>query len=272
MTRDPQEGASTHRQEPLPAHVDGLPVLPAEYEVALVRGLAVLGLRLSPEARVVIDGHVRLLLAWNEAINLTAIRDPVGVARGHVLDSLAALPLVRALGASRLLDLGSGGGYPGLPLAVATPVDALLVDSVGKKARFLVTAAAALGVADRVRVTSSRAEALAADPTHRGRWPLVTARAVAGLDELVELAWPLLAVGGHLVAWKRTPLEDEIAAADRAIAALEGGLVEAGRVVVHGIPAGIPGLEGHVLVVAAKLHPTPAGFPRDPAQRKRRPW
>lgn len=272
MTRDSQEGASTHRQEPLPAHVDHLPVLPVEYAAALDHGLAVLGLPLAPEIRAAIDDHVRLLLAWNQAVNLTAIRDPVGVARGHVLDSLAALPLVRALGAGRLLDLGSGGGYPGLPLAVATPLEALLVDSVGKKARFLHTVTAALGVADRVRVTSFRAEALAADPAHRGRWPLVTARAVAGLDELVELAWPLLTAGGHLVAWKRSPLDDELVAAGRAITALEGGLVEAGRVAVHGIPAGIPGLEEHVLVVATKLHPTPAGFPRDPAHRKRHPW
>ncbi len=100
---------------------------------------------LTAAQRAAIDGHVRLLLAWTAAINLTAIRDPGEVAVAHVLDSLTAVPLLRSAGIDAFVDLGSGGGLPGLPLAIALPARrALLVESTGKKARFLETAVAAV--------------------------------------------------------------------------------------------------------------------------------
>ncbi len=231
----------------------------------LDEGLAGLGLSLDPIARRAIEDHLRLLLAWTRAINLTAVRDPVEAVSTHVVDSLTAVSLVRGSGADRLLDLGSGGGYPGLPLAAAAPVAALLLDSVAKKARFLDAAIAATGLADRVAVVAARAESLAADPEHRGRWPLVTARALASLGELVELAFPLLAVEGSVVAWKRGDIAAELAVTERAARALGGG-----RMRVH--PVGVPGLAGHVLVVVTKTGPTPSTYPRDPAARERRPW
>ena len=261
-----------HPREPLPAHADDLPPLPAPYAAALDDGLRALGLSLEPEARSAIDDHVRLLMAWNEAINLTAVRDPVQIARRHVLDSLAAVPLLRDLGARRLLDLGSGGGFPGLPLALVTPAEALLVDSVGKKARFLEAVVVSLGLGGIVRVAADRAETLAVDPVHRERWPVVTARAVAALPDLVELAWPLLQVGGRLVAWKRRPIDAEISAAERALAGLEGAAPRGPRFEALALPDAIPGLEDHVLVVAGKERPAAARFPRSPAQRKRHPW
>jgi len=144
-----------------------------------------------------IDDHVRMLLAWNGAINLSGIRAPDLIARDHVLDSLTALPLLRRAGIAEFVDLGSGGGYPGLPLAIALPARrALLVESIGKKARFLDVAITALGLADRVSVAAARAESIAAEPRHRGRWPAVVSRAVADLTELSELALPLLATAG----------------------------------------------------------------------------
>jgi 16S rRNA (guanine527-N7)-methyltransferase len=208
---------------------------------------------------------VRFLLAWTTAINLTAIRDPAEVARLHVADSLAAVPLLRGLGVHALLDLGSGGGYPGLPLAAVLPADrALLVDSIAKKVRFLATVIEATGLGDRVHAEAARAEALAHDPADREAWPAVTARAVAGLAELVEVALPLVAPGGVLVAWKRAPLDDELATAAPALAALD-----AGPVTVH--EAGVPGLEAHRLVVIARGGPIDPRFPRDPAERRRHP-
>ena len=267
----------TDRRDPLPTDVEALPVLPAAYEAVLDTGLASLGLDLQPMARDAIADHVRLLLAWTEAINLTAIREPAAVAREHVLDSLTALPVLRRLGARALLDIGSGGGFPGLPLALALPAErALLVESVGKKATFLGAVLDALGVRPRIAVAATRAETLARDPHHRERWPVVTARAVAALPELVELALPLLAAGGSLVAWKRTivaageappanRLESELGGAARAAWALggQGPIVE---------PVTVPGLEDHVLIVVTKTGLTPAGYPRDPAIRKRAPW
>jgi 16S rRNA (guanine527-N7)-methyltransferase len=213
-----------------------------------------------------LSDHLRLLLAWTAAVNLTAIRDPRAAVFGHVLDALAALPLLRREGVRALLDLGSGGGYPGLPLAITLPAErALLVESIGKKARFLETAVTGLGLADRVAVAAERAETLAADPRHRGRWPVVTARAVAALPELVELAFPLLVAGGLLVAWKGSEIAEERARSLAALAALGGGTLDI-------LPVAPPVPSGHVLVVCRKTGRTPAGWPRPPAERARRPW
>lgn len=223
---------------------------------------------LDEPARSAIADHVRLLLAWTAAINLTAIREPVAAAREHVLDSLSALPLLQARSTPDLLDLGSGGGFPGLPLAIALPrARTVLVESVGKKATFLATVIDALGLRPRVAVAATRAETLAADPHHRGRWSTVTARAVGGLAELVELGLPLLAPGGILVAWKRrtgdgSALAAEILQSETLIETLGGGAVRIEAVAV-------PGLEDHVLLVVEKVGATPSGYPRDPATRRR---
>jgi len=253
-------------RKPLPTRVDETPGLPPAYEAALQQGLDALDLRLSADVRTAIDGHARLLLAWTEAINLTAIREPGAVALGHVVDSLSALRLMRERGIDRFIDLGSGGGYPGLPLAAALPAArALLAEPIGKKAGFLITVIAAAGLQETTEAAAVRAETLAGDARHRGRWPAVTARAVAGLADLVELAFPLLVPGGILVAWKRGDLAAELTAAARAVSALGGG-----RLDVH--PVHVPGLEAHRLVIATAGGRVPAAYPRDPGARKRRPW
>jgi len=257
-------------REPLPTRVQDTPPLPASYDDALVRGLGDLGLDddlgRDPAFRAAIDGHVRLLLAWTRHINLTAIRDPSAVATAHVLDSLSALPWLRGRDAERILDLGSGGGYPGLPLAAALPDAAFtLVEPIAKKARFLRAVVEATGLADRVTVLTARAEALAAEPGRRGTWSVVTARAVASIADLVELSFPLLAPGGSLVAWKRGDLSAELAAARRAIDALGGGTLE-----VHDVT--VAGLTGHRLAIATRTGAVPDVYPRDPTARRRRPW
>ena len=221
---------------------------------------------MNPAARTLIEAHLRLLLVWNGAINLTAITDPAAIARLHVADSLAALPLLRGLPQATVLDLGSGGGFPGLALAAVLPAARFtLVESVGKKAAFLATSSAALGFGPRVHVVAARAEALAP-----GAWDVVTARAVGSLAELIELALPLLAPGGHLLAWKRGDLGEELAAGGRAAATLGGS-----RPAFHLHPprlAAATGMVGHGIVVVRKDAPTPAGYPRDRAARGRRPW
>jgi 16S rRNA (guanine527-N7)-methyltransferase len=253
-------------REPLPTRVEETSPLPRAYDDALEAGLAALRLTLTPTARSAIDGHARLLLAWTTAINLTAIRDPASVALAHVVDSLSAVAVLRERGVDRFLDLGSGGGYPGLPIAAALPAArVVLLEPVAKKAAFLSVVATATGLDGTVEAAAVRAETLARDRRHRGRWPAVTARAVASLADLVELAFPLLAPTGALVAWKRGDLGDELAAAERAIAALGGGSLDVRRVEVAG-------LTGHRLVVATTHDGAPSDYPRDPATRKRRPW
>jgi 16S rRNA (guanine527-N7)-methyltransferase len=249
------------RRDPLPTRVDLTPDLPPEYGAVLGPGLDALGIDLQRHERQAIDGHARLLLAWTQAINLTAIRDPVAVAREHVLDSLSALPLLRERGVEGVLDIGSGGGYPGIPLAIALPGRSLLVESIGKKARFLRVAVEATGLSDRVGVAAVRVESLAANKARKG-WSAVVARGVAPLGELAELALPLLRVGGVLVAWKRIPFEEEADRARQAVSELGGGDIGC-----H--PVALEGLEDHVLVTVEKRAATPARFPRDPAERRR---
>jgi 16S rRNA (guanine527-N7)-methyltransferase len=257
------------RREPLPTRVEDTPTLPAVYDDVLRSGLDALALELTAGARSAIDGHVRLLLAWTTAINLTAIRAPAAVALGHVVDSLSALPLISERRPRRLLDVGSGGGFPGIPLAACltdATTDVTLLEPTGKKAGFLRTVVDATGLGGHVRVDGRRAEEVARGVPHHDAWDLVTARAVGSTADLVELTFPLLVPGGALVTWKRGDLADELAAARRAIAALGGG-----DLVVW--PVHVPGLAGHRLVVASRGRgDVPARYPRDPAQRKRRPW
>jgi 16S rRNA (guanine527-N7)-methyltransferase len=254
------------RREPLPTHVSDTPTLGPEFDLALRRGLSDLHLDLDDAARAAIEGHARLLLAWTDAINLTAIREPGSVATGHVVDSLAAVALLRAYRVDRLIDLGSGGGFPGMPVAAALPhLGVMLLEPIAKKARFLVTSAEATGLAPRVTVVCARAETVAHDARQRGRWPAVSARAVGSMAELVELSFPLLAMHGRLIAWKRGDIDRELEAAGRAMEGLGGGTIA-----VHEV--GAYGLVGHRLVVATLTGRVPDAFPREPAVRRRRPW
>lgn len=213
-----------------------------------------------------IERFVALLLAVNRQVNLTRVTAPDEVARLHLLDSLAALPLIDAMAPGRVVDLGSGGGIPGLPLALARPdVRWTLVDSVGKKATILAEFVAALGL-ENVGVVADRAEVLGRDAAHREGYQLVTARACAALPVLAELALPLLAVGGSLLAWKGPLAEDdeEVRRGRAAIGQLGGGAL---RIVEPGVPA----LGGHRFVVVPKQRPTDARFPRRPGEPGRRP-
>jgi 16S rRNA (guanine527-N7)-methyltransferase len=276
---------------PLPVDADGLPELGPAYRTIVLEGCAELGIELSAGQLSAIDAHARLLLAWNAHINLTALRTEEQVARLHVLDSLSAVAILRgatggAAGANKrggvrasarshpsVLDLGSGGGYPGIPIGVALPASRVaLVDSVGKKARFLDVAASAsvarLDAAERPHMAGlrARAEELAADPDHREAWDVVTARAVGSLAEVVELSLPLLRIRGRLIAWKRDDgtgsLKAELDEASQLIRAAGGG-----RPSIHTVHAS--GLEGHRLVEIGKIERTPGRFPRPPAERRR---
>jgi 16S rRNA (guanine527-N7)-methyltransferase len=213
-----------------------------------------------------LEHYVALLLEANRRVNLTRVVEPEAVARLHLLDSLAALPLVDALGPKRAIDLGSGGGIPALPLAIARPGIAwTLVDSVGKKAAILRKFVDRLAL-DNVIVLAERAETLGRDERHRERYGLATARACAPLPVLAELALPMLRLGGQLVAWKG-PLGDddpEVRAGNAVSSLIGGGPLRLSD-------AGHAELGGHRFATAEKLAPTPARFPRRPGEPARRP-
>lgn len=213
-----------------------------------------------------LERYVALLLAGNRRMNLTRITEPSEVATDHLLDSVAALPLIDRLVPERAVDLGSGGGVPAFPLALARPEVAwTLVESVGRKATLLREFAEALGMGN-VSVVARRAEEVGRDPAARERNQLVTARACAHLPVLVEYALPLLAKGGTLVAWKGAIGEgDAEARAGAAAARLLGG--RAPRIESTGIAA----LGGRRFVLVEKVGPTPGRFPRRPGEPARRP-
>jgi 16S rRNA (guanine527-N7)-methyltransferase len=239
--------------------------VPRPFDEALERALVDLGLTLPHPVRATIETHVRLLLAWNRRLNLTAITDPADLAIDHVADSLAALPLLRSAGLRAILDVGSGSGFPGLTIAAALPAErAVLVDSIAKKTRFLRVVVEAVGLAGIVDVVTERAEILARQPEHRERWSAVTARAVGSLAEVAEIGLPLVAVGGLLIAWKRQPIDVELPAARAIVRDLGGDLPEIAT-------AGLSDRPRNVLVVIEKMRRTPDDYPRGPAVRRRRP-
>ncbi|HEY8001711.1 MAG TPA: 16S rRNA (guanine(527)-N(7))-methyltransferase RsmG [Solirubrobacterales bacterium] len=206
------------------------------------------------------------LLAADPA-SLSSVRDPADVWRVHVEDSLSGLDLVGS--PTRLADVGSGAGFPGLVLAAALPgthVD--LIESVRRKSAFIERAVAAAGL-ENARVVDARSEDWALDPDPAGgreAYEVVTARAVGRLATLAELASPLLRDGGLLVAWKGRRDAEEEAELERAAKRLA---MEPERIVDAGELAGSPNRHLHT---ARKAGPTPPGLPRRPGIAKKRPF
>lgn len=203
------------------------------------------------------------LLAWNAHTNLTAITNREAIYVRHFLDSLV---LARFWGdaPASLVDIGTGAGFPGVPLKILRPPLALtLVDSVGKKTAFLRHLVVILGL-NQVRVITGRAEELGRDPREREQYDVVTARAVADLRVLAEYGLPLLRVGGVLLAPKGAEAATEAAAARRACTLLGGALEQVA-------PVELPGIEPRALVVVRKVAPTDPRYPRPVGVPARRP-
>ena len=221
---------------------------------------------LPPEFAARAEAYVALLLSANQRLNLTRITDPHEVARLHLLDAVAPVTLLDTSGARSAVDLGSGGGIPGIPLAIARPeIKWVLVDSVTRKADVLREFVRALGLVN-VSVVAERAETMGRSPLHRERYDFVAARACAPLPVLAELAMPLLAMEGMLVAWKGPLTEDEEEVRrGRAALGQLGGTLD----VVRG--AGPAALGGHTIVIASKRRPTPERYPRRPGEPARSP-
>jgi 16S rRNA (guanine527-N7)-methyltransferase len=203
-----------------------------------------------------------LELVAAEPAAITAVRDPAEGVDVHVADSLVALDLPAVRAASRIADLGSGGGFPGLALAIALPAaHVALVESVGRKCTFLAATAATLGLAN-VEVVNARAEAW---EEGLGAHDLVAARALAPLPVVVEYAAPLLSPAGVLAAWKGRPDPSEEADGRAAAAAL--GMSEPTAVAVEPFP----GSRERHLYLSSKVSPTPPGFPRRAGMARKRP-
>lgn len=206
--------------------------------------------------------YLDLLLDANTRMNLTRITDRAAAEVQHVGDALTLLPHLPP-GEFRLADVGSGGGVPGIPLAIARPdARVMLVESTKKKAAFLKSAVAELGLSN-VSVSEWRAEEVGRSNS-RETFDVAVARAVATLDWLAEWCLPLVKKGGKLLAMKGARAAEEAPAAARAIKLLNGG-----DAVVH--PVDLPGSEHRVIVEVPKLGRAPAKFPRPATQAKGKP-
>jgi 16S rRNA (guanine527-N7)-methyltransferase len=200
-------------------------------------------------------------------INVTAVRDPSEIERRHIGESLALLRALESAGrlpsGARVIDVGSGGGLPGIPFAIARPdLSLTLLEATGKKAGFLDLAIQHLDLR-HVRVLAFRAEAAAHHPDQRESYDVATARAVAPLTTLVELTLPFVRVGGALAALKGSRAEEEIAAAAGAVQRCGGGLVE-----VHHLTAEHSRLR---LLIVPKVAHSPDELPRRPGIPAKRP-
>ena len=195
-----------------------------------------------------------IILEWNEKINVTAIRDRAEFMKKNVEDSLEVLKLPEFSDAKRILDLGTGGGFPGLPLAIACPdKEFYLLDSVAKKLKVVAIAADELGL-ENVDVLNMRAEDLAKWPAYRESFDIVVSRAVANMSTLSEYCLPFVKTGGYFVAYKTAAASEEIAAAENAVKLLGGGEQ---RIVSYGDEE-----SGHVFVIIKKAAACPKKYPR----------
>lgn len=213
-----------------------------------------------PELRRLV-AHV---LEVNKSFNLTAIRDENEAWIKHIHDSLQGLSTGLFEGEKQVVDIGSGAGFPGLPLALARPqLKVVLLEATRKKADFLTATAA--DFSPRTRILCGRAEAIAHKVEWRERFAVATMRAVGSMSEACELALPLIKIGGHAVLWRGTWAREEAKAMKRVLSILGGAVRDVTPYKLEGLP-----LTYH-LVVIEKTHVTPEELPRRDGLPKHEP-
>ncbi len=200
--------------------------------------------------------YERELLEWNQKFNLTAIRDPESIRSKHFLDSFSCVLAWKGSPPQSLIDVGTGAGFPGIPLKILYPEMKLsLVESVGKKAKFCEHILGVLGLED-VQVLPARAEDVGQMPAHREKYDWALGRAVAKMSALAEYLMPLTKIGGAMLAQKGENGPAEAQSAEKVFELLGGKLREV-------IPVSLPGVEEkRYLVVVEKIALTPAKYPR----------
>jgi 16S rRNA (guanine527-N7)-methyltransferase len=217
--------------------------------MSIEAALAEAGIPQPPAAVDLLARDLAAVLEANKSVNLTSVRDPARAVVLHVVDSLLALPEIQAAPSGAVVDLGAGAGFPGVPIAIATGRPLTLVESVGKKARFLEALVAELAL--DAAVVNGRAEQVGVEMA--GRFSVVVARALAVLPSLVELAAPLLADGGRFIAYKGTPGDLEISRGDAAAAEVGLSRISCRDVTLAGADGAQRSLITYERVAAPKL-------------------
>ena len=231
----------------------------------LMNGSRQLGIDLGPRQLQQFSTYARLLLEWNDRFNLTRITEPRQIVVKHFLDSLCCLTAAEFPPDAEVVDVGSGAGFPGVPIGIARPdLNIALLDSTRKRLAFLEVLVEELDLAG-VSLLEGRAEEAGRDPARRAYYDVAVARAVARMNILAEYVLPLVRVGGFAVAQKGPDAGEELAEAAHAIELL-GGTVEK----VESVTLPSSDLR-RTLVVIRKVSRTPAAYPRRPAAIQREP-
>jgi 16S rRNA (guanine527-N7)-methyltransferase len=226
---------------------------------------ALFGVTLTADQMRALDTYADELADWNRHVNLTAITDRPGIETKHFLDSLSCLKVMRIPGAARVVDVGTGAGFPGLPLKIAVPdIHLTLVEATGKKAEFCRHLIMRLQLRN-AEVVHARAEEAGQDPALREQFDWALARAVADLPVLAEYLMPLVKVGGFALAQKGESGPAEAHAAEGALRLLGGAVMKVAPVELPGVP------ETRYLVVMAKTAGTPPQYPRRPGLPSKHP-
>ena len=217
-----------------------------------------------------LDRYAELLVEWNQKMNLTAITDPLGVTVKHFADSLAALPLLPEKQGISLIDVGTGAGFPGIPLAIVRPdIKLTLLDSLNKRLVFLETVCNELGIP--VRRIHARAEEGGRKPELREQFDVATARAVAALPVLLEYCLPFVKCGGRFLALKGPDSDEEYRAAGKALAKLGGETAALHKLLLPTQPReGLEQQERRIFVFRKAQH-TPHSYPRASAKIAKEP-
>lgn len=217
-----------------------------------------------------LDRYAELLVEWNQKMNLTAITDPIGITVKHFADSLTAIPLLPEKQGIALIDVGTGAGFPGIPLAIVRPdIRLTLLDSLNKRLVFLETVCSELGIT--VQRIHARAEEGGRKPELRERFDVATARAVAALPVLLEYCLPFVKPGGCFLAMKGPDSDEEHRAAGRALSKLGGKTAEVRKLWLPATPhEGLEQQERRIFVFR-KVQNTPPTFPRASAKISKEP-
>ena len=230
----------------------------SEMKQTLISGLPLLGLELSETTCDTLCAFGAAMVRQNEVMNLTGITDDRGVANLHLLDSLTVMASANLRGKT-LIDVGCGAGFPGVPLAVASGAKVTLLDSLGKRMKWLESCLPQLGI-EAECITARAEEAVA---TRRESYDYATSRAVARLNILLELTAPYVKVGGAVLAMKGTAAKEELAECANAMKKLGLKLEGVKEFPIDGT--------NHAVIVLRKIAPTPKQFPRRFAKIKQSP-
>ena len=205
------------------------------------------------------------ILSWNEKVNLTNITDPEDFRVKHILDSLMCTDFPEYLEAEDIIDVGTGGGFPGIPLAVYSPDKRFtLLDSLNKRLKIIDGLASELGITN-IQLLHARAEDAARDPMYREKFDLCVSRAVSNMATLAEYCLPFIKKGGYLLAYKGPDCEQELKDAEYALKVLGGRAVD-----IRDVSVNEYGLE-HKILVIRKVRPTPKAYPRQAGKPAKAP-